>query len=282
MKISIVTICYNAARDLQRTIESVLSQDCPDIEYIIVDGGSTDDTLDVVRAYGDRISKFVSEPDDGISDAINKGIRLSTGEVVGLLHAADTYEPHAVSTAANAFAENPDCDVVHGNICYADAFGNALYEQGPDFRDGIIWKKMPFHHPTCFVRKMSYGKFGFFDSSYKVAMDYELMLRFHRGGAKFVYVDRTLAVMCLQGLSDRNWRRSIAESRRAAVAHGRNPVSARVTELGRTFRTAATALYFGVTGKTVRQSFPAFRKHGPAMRAMVDAVRCRRKNNCEG
>lgn len=273
MKISVVTICFNAARDLPRTLESVADQNYKDLEYVIIDGASTDGTLGTIDRHRKFVSKIVSEPDEGISDAINKGIRVSSGEIIGLLHAGDMYEPHTVSTVADFFEQNPDVDVAHGNISYADSSGKILYEQKPDLREGIIWKKMPYHHPTCFVRKSSYEKFGLFDKSYKVAMDYELMLRFYCQGAKFGYIDGKLAVMCLKGLSDRNWRRSISESRRAAIACGRNQILARVTEMGRLLRTTATAVYFRITGKTLRQSFPRFRKQTSPVKAILDSLR---------
>lgn len=259
MRVSIITVCLNAENDLPRTMESVNVQGCKDIEYIIIDGASTDGTLSTINRHRKFVSKIVSEPDEGISDAINKGIRLSSGDIIGLLHAGDVYEPRAASLAEDFFRRDPSVDVVHGNVAYADSKGEILYEQGPDFREGIIWKKMPFHHPSCFVKRQSYERFGLFNPSYRIAMDYELMLRFHCSGAKFGYIDERLAVMCLKGVSDRNWRRSIAESRRAAVAHGRSRILARMTELGRLFRTASTVSYLRLTGRTLRQSFPAFR-----------------------
>lgn len=273
MKISVVTVCFNSEKDLPRTIESVASQDYSDYEYIIIDGASTDGTLSLVNRYRQHISKIISEPDNGISDAINKGIEHASGEIIGLIHAGDMYEPYTLSEVAEVSKRHPECDVIHGNISYADANGNSLYDQKPDFRDGIIWKKMPFHHPTCFVRKISYEKFGAFDVSYKVAMDYELMLRFHCRGAKFGYIDRKLAVMCLKGLSDRNWRQSISESRRAAIAHGRNHISARMTEAGRLFRTAVTVFYSKLTGNTLRQSFPVFRNQMSSLKAILSNFR---------
>ena len=96
-------------------------------------------------------------------------------------------KPHVLSAVAQFLQKNPSCDMVHGNIHYADADGNILYEQKPDFRSGIVWKKMPFHHPTCFVGKSSYERLGLFDTTYKVAMDYELVLRYFCKGAKFGY-----------------------------------------------------------------------------------------------
>jgi glycosyltransferase involved in cell wall biosynthesis len=275
MKITIITACYNAAEHLPRTIDSVIAQDYSNVEYIIMDGASTDETANVLSRYRDQNIRIVSEPDEGLSDALNKGISFASGDVIGLLHAGDTYELTALSTAARFFQDNPDSDIVHGDIRYASVYGLVLYKQEPDFRKDVIWKKMPFHHPTCFVRRRSYEHYGVFDKTYKVAMDYELMLRFHCRGAKFTYIPQTLATMSLQGISDRNWRCSISESRRAAIVHGRNPMAAYITEWSRMLRTFATALFFRITGKTLRQSFPIFRQQTSPVRAFVGCMRRR-------
>lgn len=259
MKISIVTVCFNVAAYLSRTIESVLSQVGAEMEYVIVDGGSTDGTRAVLDRYRMRLDRVISERDDGIADAFNKGIGLASGEVVGILNAGDCLQPGTLAAVTEAFAAFPDADVVHGRCAYTDADGHALYEQGPDLRDGMIWKKMPFHHPTCFVRRTAYDRFGRFDTSYRIAMDYELMLRFYIRGARFVVLDRTLAVMALSGVSDRRWRQGVEESFRAQVAHGRGRLSAQWTATGRLVRTSLTTAFTRIMGRTIRECFPFVR-----------------------
>jgi len=167
--------------------------------------------------------------------------------------------------------------VVHGNISYADKDGNVLYEQKPDFRNGVIWRKMPFHHPTCFVRRGSYERFGFFDTTYKVAMDYEFMLRLFCKGARFGYIDRKLATMCFQGKSDKNWWIGIQESKKASISLGKNPMMASLTAWERTLKTAMTVAIYKSTGKTLRECCPVFREHRSFIKNIAGALNARFK-----
>lgn len=114
MKVSVITVCYNSANTIEKTIKSVISQDYGDIEYIIIDGGSNDGTLDIIDKYKDKISILISEPDKGIYDAMNKGIRIASGEIVGMINSDDWYGPYTVGAAARAMIRHPECGVVHG------------------------------------------------------------------------------------------------------------------------------------------------------------------------
>lgn len=206
MKVSIVTICYNSDDTIRDTIESVLSQDYPNIEYIIKDGGSTDRTLEIVNEYKDNISKIVSCKDRGLYDAINQGIELSTGDIVGLIHADDLfYDNSVISKIVKQFNDN-DVDAIYGDLQYVNqndtdkvfrSWKAGKYQEG-DFLKG--W--MP-PHPTFYVKKEVYNKLGLYNTSFKSAGDYELMLRFiHKEKIKLSYIPEFLVKMRVGGKSN--------------------------------------------------------------------------------
>lgn len=180
-KISIITVVFNAEKTIQNTIESVLSQTYKNIEYIIVDGCSTDNTSKIISTYADRISKYICEKDDGIYDAMNKGIRIATGDIVGILNSDDFYvSDNILSTVANAF-NSIDIDSVYGDLFYVDQddtskiirrWKSREYEANL-FRSG--WHPA---HPTLFIKRKVYLENGLFNLKFKIAADYELMLRF--------------------------------------------------------------------------------------------------------
>ncbi|MBI3134358.1 MAG: glycosyltransferase [Bacteroidetes bacterium] len=183
MKLSVITVSYNSASTIRDTIESVLNQSYKDVEFIIIDGQSKDDTVAIVQSYGNRISKFISEKDKGLYDAMNKGIRLATGDVIGILNSDDFYAgEHVLSKIASLF--QPEIEGVYADLVYVSpndttrivrTWKSGLYKEG-DFLKG--W--MP-PHPTFFVRKTVYEKYGVFTDKLKSAADYELMLRFIHG-----------------------------------------------------------------------------------------------------
>lgn len=197
--VSIITIVYNGERHIEQAIQSVVNQTYSNIEYIIIDGGSTDNTLSIVRKYEKKISVLVSEKDKGISDAFNKGLRLAQGEIIGIINADDWYEQHAVAEA------------VKGIQGYDIAFGDLqLWKNGE--RDFVLKgnydhleKEMSVNHPTVFVRTACYKQFGLFDLSYRCAMDYDLMLRFKTNQCSFTYLGLTIANMRWEGFSDTRW-----------------------------------------------------------------------------
>ena len=148
LKVSIVTVSYNCEATIEQTIQSVLSQDYDNVEYIIIDGGSTDGTIEIIRRYESNIAYWNSEPDRGISDAFNKGINCCTGEIVGILNADDLYLPGTVSTVVQAFQDNPEAGVVFGDQTFIDLSGKILYRQVGD--PGFIKKNSArdaFHTP---------------------------------------------------------------------------------------------------------------------------------------
>jgi glycosyltransferase involved in cell wall biosynthesis len=181
MKISLITVSYNSGSTIKDTIESILSQDHPNIEYIIVDGNSKDNTLGVIKSFGNRISKFISEPDKGIYDAMNKGIKMATGEVIGMLNSDDFYSnKKIISQVATAF-EDQRVDAVFGDLIFVDP--NNLSKVVRTY-SSKKWNPKKFArgfmpaHPTFFVRRRYYEQIGLFKTDYKIAADYELLIRF--------------------------------------------------------------------------------------------------------
>lgn len=214
--VSIVTIVRNGSSSLIRAAESVLSQDYPEIEYIIVDGGSTDSTLDIIHDLEKHIAVWVSEPDRGISDAFNKGIALARGEIVGLLNCDDWYTPGAIDTVARAFSDRT-ADIVYGFIQYwtEERKPSFLVESNHHFLN----TGMTVGHPTVFVRRTLYERIGLFRTDFRLAMDYEWLLRASNAGAAFVGVPEILANMQDGGIGDRRWVASLREVARARALH---------------------------------------------------------------
>jgi glycosyltransferase len=201
-RVSIITVVRNAASTIERTIQSVLSQKAGDVEYVVVDGGSTDGTLDLLRAYDDRLSAWISEPDRGIADALNKGIGLTTGEIIGILHADDRYLPGAIAASVAALNADPIAGFSYGHLRYMDADKPAFVIRGDPRYADIIERRMPsLNHPTTFVRRRIYERFGLFRANFRISMDYDFFLRLHLGGVRSVLLPQVLAEMRLGGLS---------------------------------------------------------------------------------
>ncbi|CAM3516936.1 glycosyltransferase family 2 protein [Pontibacter korlensis] len=194
--VSIITIVYNGEKYLEQTIRSVLGQSYKNIQYIIIDGGSTDGSIEIIRKYESQIAIWISEPDRGISDAFNKGIALATGDLIGILNADDWYEPEAVSKMVAHF--KPD-SVLHGNTQYWNENGSRAHQAKPNL--DILPLEMSLNHPTVFVSKNLYKRYGVFDLNYKLAMDYQLLLRFYAAGVKFIHIDDIVTNMRLGGVS---------------------------------------------------------------------------------
>ena len=221
MTFSIITICYNSSYTIAATIESVLSQDNPVMEYIIVDGGSTDGTLDIIRGYAaqERRIRWISEPDEGIADAFNKGIRMASGDVIGILNSDDCYVPVALRMVAEAVAAHPECDVFHGNMLRYQG-DTPLFLLKPSDVECNIWHEMPLNHPATFVKRRAYQKVGSFDTGLKIAMDYDMILRFYRAGFRFWHIDEVLAHMRYGGASDTQVLAGLKEVFLASVRQG--------------------------------------------------------------
>ena len=179
MKISIITVCYNAEKYIKDTIESVLEQDYPDIEYIIIDGASTDQTLNIIQNFNDRIDCLISEKDKGIYDAMNKGIAKATGDVIGILNADDVYEnQYVISLIMQSFTDG--VSIVYGDIEYVkqDDLSKVVrkWRAGKYIHGKFKWGWMP-PHPGFFIKKSSYKEYGVYHLHLATSADYELMLR---------------------------------------------------------------------------------------------------------
>lgn len=207
MKISIITPCFNSASTIRDTIESVLSQNYQNVEYVVIDGGSKDETPKIVAEYGHKITKFVSEKDNGIYDAMNKGIKMATGDIVGILNSDDFYiSEDILSSVASAFNNNPDVQAVYGDLLYVDADdANRIVRvwNSTSYTDGLFRTGWHPPHPTFFVKKNVYEKYGFFNDNFRIAADYELMLRLMvRHAISTLYIPKVFVKMRVGGASN--------------------------------------------------------------------------------
>ena len=209
MKVSIITVAFNSAQYIEDCIKSVLSQSYPNIEYIVIDGGSTDGTVDIIKKFESKISKWISEPDEGIYDALNKGIKLASGTVIGILHSDDFYTSNKVlEKVSNVFIENPNAEGCYGDLCYVYPNNSnkiIRYWRAGDFdREKTKYGWMP-PHPTCFFKTEVYKNYGRFDKSYKIASDYEILLRFiYKHKIKLIYLNEVITAMRLGGKSNKS------------------------------------------------------------------------------
>ena len=220
-KLTVITASFNSAQVLERCILSVLNQQYPNLEYIIVDGGSTDGTLDIIKKYDKDIACWISEPDTGIGDAWNKGLMKSTGEIIAIVDSDNSYEPGIFNMIVDNFTGNPSADFIHGNVRYWDENG-MLYIKKPYLKEKYFWKFMPYLFPSCFIRRSLYEKYGLFNISYKLTMDYELLLRFFTKGVKFLYIDKVIANFQLGGVSDVRCESGLVENKDIIIDFGYN------------------------------------------------------------
>lgn len=202
MKFSIITISFNSENSISETFQSVKNQLFKDFEYLLIDGGSKDETLTFAKKQ-DHISKIISEPDKGIYDAINKGIKNSTGEIIGFLNSDDTfYDENSLKYIADAFDKDTDC--IFGNLIYTDKNENIKRVwKGSAFKKGAFKKGWMPAHPTFYCKRSVYQKLGLYDDSFKIAGDFELMLRFlEKHNIRSKYIPKTLVNMKVGGASN--------------------------------------------------------------------------------
>lgn len=217
MKISVVTATYNAAQTLEECLLSVARQTHRDIEHWVIDGGSRDGTQAIVEQHRSALAGYVSEPDQGIYDALNKGIARSSGDVIGFLHADDVYaDVDTLATIAAAFAD-PMVDAVYGDLVYVDRVDPSrvirYWRAGEVSRTRLMQGWMP-PHPTFYARRSVYQRLGGFDTRYRIAADYDSLVRFlFVGGIRAVYLPRVLVCMRTGGVSNRSMRTIARKSR---------------------------------------------------------------------
>jgi glycosyltransferase involved in cell wall biosynthesis len=227
-RISIITVSYNSAKTIKDTIDSVLSQDFPEIEFIIVDGHSNDGTQEIVKSYGDKISKFVSEKDKGIYDAFNKGIRLATGDIIGFIGSDDFY-PNAsvIKKVAESFKKN-HTDSLYGDIQYINEESKIVryWKAGKYKTSKFVLGWMP-PHLSFYLKRDIYQKFGLYKDNFLIAGDYELMLRMlYKHKITTQYLPEVLVTMRIGGASTKNINNRIIanmEDRQAWVSNGLKP-----------------------------------------------------------
>ena len=216
MKISIVTSVYNNQETIREAIETVLSQTYNNIEYIIIDGASKDGTTDIIRSYGNQITIFKSEQDNGIYDGLNKGIAIATGDVIGFLHSDDLYSnSNVIAHVADAFTNN-NIDAVYGDLVYtskSDTSKILRYWKSCEFNNQLLSRGWMPAHPTFFVKRSLYEKYGFFDTTYQIAADYDFMLRILSKNIKTEYLPFVIYKMRIGGESNKNIRNIVHKMR---------------------------------------------------------------------
>lgn len=215
LKISVITGVYNAQNTVAECIESVLRQNFKNVEYIIIDGGSTDNTLKIIEKYRDKVNVIVSEPDKGVYDAMNKGIALATGDIVGTLNADDYYaSDNILQQVAMAFLEQ-NTDIIYGNLDYVDINANVIRKwRSGIYRIGLFnWGWMP-PHPTFYCCKRLFDELGSYKLDYGSAADYELMLRFiHHNKSSVYYLNTVMVKMVIGGISNKSLKNRLKAMR---------------------------------------------------------------------
>ena len=215
-KVSIITVSYNSMETIERTILSVLNQSYRNIEYIIIDGGSKDNTLHIIRKYQSNIKHLISEPDKGISDAFNKGILLAEGEIIGILNSDDWYESDTIDTAVRELNKSHS-DFLVGALRYWDKNGNNFIVHPDKISDKKVYYMMPnLNHPASFFRSDVYKAVGIFNLKYKYAMDYDFFLRVFQAKKTPTFTNKILTNMSLAGVSDNYTIRAYTEEYRIA------------------------------------------------------------------
>lgn len=209
-KVSIITAAYNSAQTIGDTIESVLKQTYQNIEHIIVDGASTDNTVEIVRNYGNKIAKIISEPDRGIYDAMNKGIQAATGDIIGILNSDDFFDtPEVISSIVEEFEKDSQLDGIYTNLYYVQQNNpqkKVRHWISSPFKERSFFRGWHPPHPTLYLRKEIYEKYGLFNLDFPLAADFELMLRlFEKHKIRTKHLNITTIRMRLGGASNKNW-----------------------------------------------------------------------------
>lgn len=225
-KISIITVCLNSKDTIANAIQSVVTQNYPNIEYIIIDGGSTDGTMDIIQQYNSVITRVHSGPDKGIYDAMNKGLRIATGDYVGILNSDDVYADYDILSKVVETMERENVDSVYGDLVYVSQRNTqqiTRYWQAGNFKRNKFRQGWMIPHPTFFVRRKVYQDYGMFNPAFRIAGDYELTLRLlYRHAISAAYIPEVLVVMRSGGASNANLKNRIranVEDKRAWIVN---------------------------------------------------------------
>ena len=237
MKVSIITSCYNRGTTIRDAIESVLAQDYPEIEYIVVDGASKDNSLEIINECKDRVAKIVSEPDKGMYEAINKGIRMATGDFIGLVHSDDfLFDEHTISAIVEEF-QKTNADFIYGDGIYVDSKNTDKVVRnwigGSYYRWKVRCGWLPLH-PTCYIRREIMMREGLYDESFKIAADSDLLVRYlYKANLKVVYLKRKIIRMRVGGLSTDSRKRKLMwdEDIRLYRYHGFPPILTKIMKM---------------------------------------------------
>ena len=225
MLVSVITVCFNSAATIRDTIESVLNQRNINLEYIVVDGASSDETPDIIRSYGRRISHVVCEPDQGMYDAMNKGVALASGDIIGILNADDIYESDNILQAiTGVFAA--DTMAVYGDLLYVDPLDTRKVRRtwiSGEYREGAFLDGWMPPHPTFFVRRQVYERYGNYSLALKSAADYEFMLRvIHKHNIPLAYLNQVVIRMRAGGKSNASLKNRLIANREDRLAWSMN------------------------------------------------------------
>lgn len=228
-KISIITVSFNSVRTIQDTIESILLQDYKNIEYIIIDAGSSDGTVEIIKSFGDKITYFISESDQGIYDGMNKGIKAASGDLIGILNSDDFYPNNFIlSNVAKTFFHN-QCDAVYGDLVYVkhcDKNKIVRYWQAGDYSALKITNGWMLPHPTFFVKKSIYDRFGLYNTELKSAADYEMILKLlYKQNISVKYIPMILVNMRVGGASNSSLINRIKANKEDGLAWTKNQLN---------------------------------------------------------
>ena len=231
MKVSVITVCYNSAKYLPATIESVLCQDYGNIEYVVVDGLSNDGTIDIIKSYEAKFCgrmKWVSEKDSGLYDAMNKGIRIATGDIVGILNSDDMFiDEHVITDVVNVF-EKENVDSLYGNLVFvAPNNPEKIIRKwvSSNFQYGQFVKGWHPPHPTFFVKREIYERYGVFDTNIAISADFELMLRLlEKEKISTIYINRYFVKMRYGGESTGSLQKILIGNRNVIKAFKKNNI----------------------------------------------------------
>ncbi len=247
-KVSIITVVQNNFKTISHAIESVLSQDYKNIEHIIIDGGSTDGTVEIIKSFNGNIAKFISEPDQGMPDAMNKGLKLAEGSIIGILHSDDFYASNTTISEVVSELEKGKSDMLFGDLVFVNS-GQLdkvvrYYDSAKCTPDSFAWGWMPAH-PTCFIKKSVYEKYGDFKTDYRIAADYEILTRFMaKYKVPYTYIPKVMVKMRIGGMSTSSFQNNWLNCRESVRACTENGISTNIVKILSKYFTKVLSLFY--------------------------------------